>query len=158
MKQRIYIDTSVIGGCFDPEFEEWSLKLFDDFMTGKKIAVVSDITLDELTDAPLMVQDNFKTIPDNSLEILTSDLESRELADKYLLEKAVSSKFYEDALHIAIATINQVNVLASWNFKHIVNLEKIRLYNSVNLKNGYSILEIRTPREILKFNDDDNED
>jgi len=52
-------------------------------------------------------------------------------------------------------TINQVNVLASWNFKHIVNLDRVRLYNAVNLKNGFSILEIRTPIEILKF--DDNE-
>jgi len=61
----------------------------------------------------------------------------------------------KNALHIAIATINQVSVLASWNFKHIVNLDRIRMYNSVNLKNGFSILEIRTPREILK--PDDNE-
>jgi predicted nucleic acid-binding protein len=149
MKQRVYIDTSVIGGCFDQEFEEWSNRLFDDFRMGKKIAVISDITLDELSDAPQQVQDNFTTIPDDALEILTSNPESRELADKYITEKAVSSKFYEDALHIAIATTNQVNVLASWNFKHIVNLDRIRMYNSVNLKNGFSILEIRTPREIL---------
>ncbi len=149
MKQRVYIDTSVIGGCFDQEFEEWSNRLFDDFRMGKKIAVISDITLDELSDAPQQVQVNFTTIPDDSLEILTSNPESRELADKYITEKAVSSKFYEDALHIAIATTSQVNVLASWNFKHIVNLDRIRMYNSVNLKNGFSILEIRTPREIL---------
>ena len=156
MKQRVYIDTSVIGGCFDQEFEEWSNRLFDDFRAGKKIAVISDITLDELSDAPQQVQDNFTTIPDDSLEILIANPESRELAEKYIAEKAVSNKFYEDALHIAIATTNQVNVLASWNFKHIVNLDRIRMYNSVNLKNGFSILEIRTPREILKFNDDEN--
>ena len=156
MKQRVYIDTSVIGGCFDLEFKEWSNRLFDDFRAGKKIAVISDVTLDELSDAPQQVQDNFTTIPDDSLEILVANPESRELAEKYITEKAVSSKFYEDALHIAIATTNQVNVLASWNFKHIVNLDRIRMYNSVNLKNGFSILEIRTPREILKFNDDEN--
>lgn len=151
MKQRVYIDTSVIGGCFDQEFEDWSNRLFDDFRSGKTIAVISDITLDELSEAPQKVQNNFSTIPDDSLEILTSNQESRELA-----EKAVSRRFYEDALHIAIATINQVNVLASWNFKHIVNLDRIRMYNSVNLKNGFSMLEIRTPREILKFDDDEN--
>jgi hypothetical protein len=154
--QRVYIDTSVIGGCFDIEFEEWSKRLFEDFNKGKRIAVVSDITLDELADAPQKVQDNFNTIPDDFLEILASDIESRNLADLYLKEGAVSRKFYEDALHIAISTINQVNVLASWNFKHIVNLDRIRLYNSVNLKNGYPILEIRTPREILKFEDDED--
>jgi predicted nucleic acid-binding protein len=156
MKQRVYIDTSVIGGCFDEEFEEWSNRLFDDFKSGKKIAVVSDITIDELSDAPQQVQENFKTIPDNYLEILVAEDEAKKLANLYIHEKAVSRRFYEDALHIAISTINQVSVLASWNFKHIVNLDRIRLYNAVNLKNGYSILEIRTPREILKFDDDEN--
>lgn len=156
MKQRVYIDTSVIGGCFDKEFEEWSNLLFNDFKSGKKIPVISDITLDELSDAPQRVQNNFNTIPDNFLEVIISDSESRKLADLYLYERVISKKYYEDALHIAISTINQVNVLASWNFKHIVNLDRIRQYNAVNLKNGFSILEIRTPREILKFKD--NED
>jgi len=156
MKQRVYIDTSVIGGCFDKEFEEWSLQLFNDFKSGKKTAVISDITLDELSDAPQRVQDNFDTIPDNFLEVIISDRESIRLADLYLLEGVISKKYYEDALHIAISTVNQVSVLASWNFKHIVNLDKIRQYNAVNLKNGFSILEIRTPREILKFKDDED--
>ena len=155
MKQKVYIDTSVIGGCFDSEFEEWSNRLFDDFKSGKRIAVISDITLDELSDAPEHVQENFRKIPEENLDILISDNESRKLADLYVLEGAVSKKFYEDALHIAISTINQVNVLASWNFKHIVNLDRIRLYNAVNLKNGYTMLEIRNPREILKFSDDE---
>jgi hypothetical protein len=156
MKQRVYIDTSVIGGCFDIEFKEWSNQLFDDFKAGKRIAVNSDVTLDELSDAPKRVQDNFKTIPDRFMEVILSDNESRNLADLYLKEGAVSVKYYEDALHIAISTINQVNVLASWNFKHIVNLDRIRLYNAVNLKNGFSMLEIRTPREILKFEEDED--
>jgi predicted nucleic acid-binding protein len=155
MKQKVFIDTSVIGGCFDPEFEEWSNRLFDDFKSGKRIAVISDITLDELSDAPEQVQEKFRIIPEDNLEVLISDNESRLLADSYVLEGAVSKKFYEDALHIAISTINQVNVLASWNFKHIVNLDRIRLYNAVNLKNGYTLLEIRNPREILKFSDDE---
>jgi phosphopantetheine adenylyltransferase len=155
LKQKIYIDTSVIGGCFDKEFETWSNLLFEDFKSGKRLAIVSDITLDELSDAPRHVQDIFETIPNDSLEILISDSETKKLADLYINENAITTKFYEDALHIAISTINQVNVLASWNFKHIVNLYRIRLYNAVNLKHGYSLLEIRTPREILNFNDDD---
>ena len=156
MKQRVYIDTSVIGGCFDIEFEDWSNRLFEDFITGKKIAVISDITLDELSEAPQKVKDNFETIPEDSLEIITSNEESRILANLYIKEGAVTKKYYEDALHIAISTIDKVSVLASWNFKHIVNLDRIRLYNSVNLKNGFSMLEIRTPREIFKFEDDED--
>jgi hypothetical protein len=155
MKQKVYIDTSVIGGCFDSEFEEWSNTLFDDFISGKRIAMISDITLDELSDAPEHVQENFRKIPEDNVEIIISDNESRKLADLYVLEGAVSKKFYEDALHIAISTISQVNVLASWNFRHIVNLDRIRLYNAVNLKHGYTMLEIRNPREILKFSDDE---
>lgn len=54
-----------------------------------------------------------------------------------------------DAQHIAIATVARVDVLVSWNFKHIVNLQRIRGYNSVNLRKGYPLLEIRTPRELL---------
>jgi hypothetical protein len=63
MKQKVYIDTSVIGGCFDSEFEEWSNRLFNDFKSGKRIAVISDITLDELSDSPEHVQENFRKIP-----------------------------------------------------------------------------------------------
>jgi hypothetical protein len=55
-----------------------------------------------------------------------------------------------DALHIALATVARVDVLVSWNFKHIVNLARIHAYNAVNLKRGYPLLEIRTPREIVE--------
>jgi predicted nucleic acid-binding protein len=150
MKQRIYIDTSVIGGCFDKEFKEWSDKLFDEFRIGNKIAVISDITLDELSFSRLEVRIHLDTIPNNFKEYILNDEESEELADLYIKEKAVTQKSHEDALHIAIATINKVDVLVSWNFKHIVNLDRIRKYNAVNLMNGYSMLEIRNPREILK--------
>jgi len=147
---RVYIDTSVIGGCIDQEFKEWSIKLFDEFKNGKKIAVISDITLDELELAPKRVQNILKQIPDKYLKIVESNLETEELARQYILRKAVSEKFYLDALHIAIATNYNVTVLSSWNFKHIVNLDRIIKYNSVNIEMGYKVLEIRSPRDILK--------
>jgi predicted nucleic acid-binding protein len=150
MKQRIYIDTSVIGGCFDKEFQEWSNKLFDDFRKGNKIAVISDITLDELSFSRPEVRNHIDTIPDDFKEYILNDEQSEELADQYIKERAVTQKSHEDALHIAIATVNKVDVLVSWNFKHIVNLDRIRKYNAVNLMNGYPMLEIRNPREILK--------
>jgi predicted nucleic acid-binding protein len=148
---RVYIDTSVIGGCFDQEFKEWSIKLFEEFKNGKKIAVISDITLDELDLAPKKVQSILKQIPDKYLKIVESNLETEELARQYILRKAVSDKFYLDALHIAIATYYNVTVLSSWNFKHIVNLDRIIKYNSVNIEMGYKVLEIRSPRDILKI-------
>ena len=149
MKQRIYIDTSVIGGCLDIEFKEWSIDLFNEFKNGKKIAVISDVTLDELEQAREEVREQIEKIPVAFREYVLSDEEAEFLAEKYIKEKAVSSKFYEDALHIAIATIQKVDVLVSWNFKHIVNLNRIRKYNAVNLMNGYPMIEIRNPREIL---------
>ena len=150
MITRVYIDTSVIGGCIDQEFKEWSIKLFEEFINGKKIAVISDITLDELEFAPKKVQNILKQIPDKYLRIVDSNLETEELARQYIIRKAVSEKFYLDALHIDIATYYNVTVLSSWNFKHIVNLDRIIKYNSVNIEMGYKILEIRSPRDILK--------
>lgn len=150
MRQRIYLDTSVIGGYLDQEFQEWSKQLFAEFKAGEKIAVISDITLDELERARQEVRDLLKLIPEESKEYIFNDEEAEDLADVYLKEGAITKKWHEDALHIAIATINKVDVLVSWNFKHIVNLDKIKKYNGVNLKHGYTILEIRNPREVLK--------
>jgi hypothetical protein len=79
------------------------------------------------------------------------------LAEKYISEGALTNKSYNDALHIALATINNADVLASWNFKHIVNLDRIRLYNSINFRQGYRMIEIRTPREILKPKENGND-
>lgn len=149
IKLRIYIDTSVIGGCFDSEFKEWSDKLFEEFKTGIKIAIISDITLDELNLARDEVKKQIYFIPKQFKEYILNNEETEELASQYIKEKVVTKKFYEDALHIAIATVNKVDVLVSWNFRHIVNLDKIRMYNAVNLKNGYSFIEIRNPRDIL---------
>ena len=69
MKQRVYIDTSVIGGCFDKEFKEWSNQLFEDFKNGTRIPIVSDVTIDELSDAPEKVRNKFYEIPEESLEL-----------------------------------------------------------------------------------------
>ena len=117
----------------------------------KQIAVISDITLDELDNARQEVRELIKLIPEEAKEYVLNDQEAEELANAYLKEGAITKKFHEDALHIAIATINKVDVLVSWNFKHIVNLDRIKKYNGVNLKHGYTILEIRNPREILNI-------
>ena len=155
MKERIYIDTAVVGGCFDREFERWSNKLIEEFVEGIKIIVISDLTYRELDLAPDYVRKAINDISDDYIENIFINIEAENLAEKYLEERVISEQYYEDALHIALATINEVSALVSWNFKHIVNLNKIRKYNSVNLKNGYQILEIRTPREILKTENDE---
>ncbi len=153
MKQRIYTDTSVIGGCFDIEFENGSLSLFEVFRSGSAVIVVSDLTLAELESAPEDVQKVLKNVPKSSIEYVEFTQESGILAEQYLKVGVVSEKYRVDAQHIASATIHCVDVLVSWNFKHIVNLERIHGYNSVNLKLGYPLLEIRTPLEVLKYED-----
>lgn len=149
MKLHLYIDTSVIGGCLDKEFSEFSIKLINEFKRGNKILTISDLTLSELESAPDEVREVLKQIPENHKEYLFLDEEAKILAEKYIKERAVSKNFLIDAQHIALATINKVDILVSWNFKHIVNIRRIQLYNSINLKYGYSLLEIRSPREVL---------
>lgn len=148
-KPRIYIDTSVIGGCFDEEFAKWSNKLFDEFIEGIKIAVISQTTFDELKNAPESVKDRLKNIPGMFIELLQFNEEIDQLAKQYLDMGAISIKYFDDALHIAYSTYYNVDFLVSWNFKHMVNVFRIQKYNSINLMNGYKYLEIRSPREVL---------
>jgi hypothetical protein len=146
---RTYVDTSVFGGCFDDEFAKWSKGLMAEFMMGSKIAVISDLTLKELEEAPSNVRKLVEEIPEKNREYVVLNNEAKALAERYIQEGAATRAFLVDAQHIAMATINRVDVLVSWNFKHIVNLTRIRIYNSVNLKYGYSFLEIRSPHEVL---------
>lgn len=148
-KQRIYIDTSVIGGCFDKEFEEWSNILINKILDSSIIAVISDVTIKEIEIAPSYIYQLFQKIIETDIEMIEIDDDIEFLANKYIDNKVVSDKFKEDALHIAAASINKVDLLVSWNFKHIVNYRRINLYNSINLMYGYSIIDIRSPREVV---------
>lgn len=87
-------------------------------------------------------------IPNNQLRTIDVTTEAEELAKAYIIEKVVGKTSYADCLHIALATLSQADILVSWNFKHIVNLDKIRGYNSVNLKLGYKMIEIHSPLEL----------
>jgi len=151
MKLRIYIDTSVIGGCLDKEFQNASMELIDKFKRGEMIAVISELTTLELKDAPQEVQNILKEIPERNIEYVELTEEAVNLAGKYITEGVIGRGKLVDAEHIAVATINRVDVLVSWNFRHIVNLQKIRGYNSVNLKYGYPLLEIRSPLEVITY-------
>ena len=149
VKPRIYVDTSVIGGCLDDEFKVYSGQLFEEFISGKKRIVISDIVLFELEGAPKNVKEVLNSVPDGSIEYVFLNEESITLADTYLKEGVIAENSLSDARHVAIATTERVDVLVSWNFKHIVNLNRIHLLNSVNLKLGYPILEIRSPLEVI---------
>ena len=149
MKTRIYIDTSVIGGCDDEEFREQSTRLMECFARGDFVLVLSDLTVQELSAAPEDVRRRISKVPEEHIVVLQLDAEARELAEAYISEGVVAPIMRADARHIAMATVARVDVLVSWNFKHIVNLNRIRGFNSVNLRRGYPALEIRSPREVL---------
>nr|VFJ47480.1 MAG: hypothetical protein BECKDK2373B_GA0170837_10176 [Candidatus Kentron sp. DK] len=151
LKPHIYTDTSVIGGCFDKEFQTGSEAIFERFESGSAIMMLSDLTLSELENAPPDVRNVLHRVSDESTQYVELTAEAEQLAEHYLSEGVVSRKSTTDAEHIAIATINHADVLVSWNFKHIVNLERIRGYNAVNLKQGYPMMEIRTPLEVLRY-------
>ena len=149
MKTRIYTDTSVLGGCEDEEFREPSRRLLEAFVRGDLRLVLSELTVRELEAAPEGVRTLLGRVPAAHIEGLAVSQEAEELASAYIDDGAIGARMRADALHIAMATIARVDVLTSWNFKHIVNLRRIHAYNAVNLKQGYPLLEIRTPREVL---------
>lgn len=109
----------------------------------------------ELQQAPEDVREKISDVPQRFRINIESSDKAIKLAETYISEGALNNKSFNDALHIALATLNNADVLASWNFKHIVNLERIRLYNSINLRLGHRLIEIRTPREILKPNNNE---
>lgn len=146
---RIYVDTSVIGGCFDPEFEDDSRRLFERFVRGEHILVVSSVTAGELAYAPAEVRKVVDDVPEQHIERVQLGSDGEHLAQLYLGAGVIPKRMTADAQHIAIATLAEVDVLVSWNFKHIVNLRRIMGYNAVNLGLGHHPLEIRTPREVL---------
>jgi predicted nucleic acid-binding protein len=151
-KLRIYIDTSVLGGYFDDEFNIDTKKLFEEIRQGDFRLVISDLTERELINAP----DEVKTLLQDlkiDFEVIPVTPESIDLAKDYIKEKVVGQTSFDDCIHIATATINKVDLLISWNFKHIVNVLRIRGYNSINLRNGYSTLEIRSPKDLINYED-----
>ena len=153
MVQRIYFDTSVFGGYYDSMFAEFTQPLFERVKNGELQIVYSALTEQELEPAPQRVKQLVRSLPVESVEFIDITAEAVKLASQYIAEKAVGKTSYEDCLHIAIATINKVDYLTSWNFKHIVNTTRIRNYNAVNLKMGYMTLEIRSPRDLMKYED-----
>ena len=150
MRQRFYFDTSVFGGVFDNEFDTISVRLFEKVRTGDLRCVYSELTEGELDNAPQRVRDFLSSLPAEHTEFLQITDEALSLAHRYIAEKVVGETSFDDCLHIALATIHKVDILVSWNFKHIVNIYRIRGYNSVNIRQGYAPLEIRSPKDIIE--------
>lgn len=151
MAQRYYFDTSVFGGVFDAEFEEETLQLFEKVELGEIVCVYSELTERELSNAPQKVQEYFNRLDQRNMERVEVSQQGFALGQSYVDEKVIGPTSFDDCLHIATATLSKVDILVSWNFKHIVNIYRIRGYNSVNLRLGYGTLEIRSPKDIVGY-------
>jgi predicted nucleic acid-binding protein len=149
-KARIYVDTSVIGGCFDPEFRSWSNGLIEDFRADHFRLVVSEVTAAEIERAPIQVRDLYKELV-TFAEVLSLSEEVLALLEKYEANGVLDSRFRNDMLHIALATVADVDVLVSWNFRHVVRLDKIQQFNGINVERGYKPLAIYSPREVATY-------
>ncbi len=147
-KLRIYIDSSVVGGCFEEKFAEGSNALFEMAREGSITLVLSDLLFAELEDAPDHVRAVIPSIPDSAIEEAGTSDETKRLQALYLEAGVVTQKADRDALHVAIATVSRADVLVSWNLRHIVRLARIRGFNAVNVREGYGQIEIRTPGEV----------
>ena len=151
---RIYIDTSVIGGCLDEEFAEDSKRLIRAVLDGKVVMLVSEVVVEEIREAPVEVREILDSISNERIEIVPLTAQIRELRDAYLKAGIVGKKSIDDATHVACASVATADAIVSWNFKHIVRLDKMKAYNQVNFSQGYAILTIVSPREV-QFNEAD---
>jgi predicted nucleic acid-binding protein len=150
-KTILYVDTSVIGGYYDEEFSSETRHLLDNLFESNFFIMFSSVTEDELLNAPKQVQQLLGKIPDELKIRVELSREAVQLADAYISAKVVGKTSREDCLHIALATIHNADVLVSWNFKHIVNIFRIKGYNSVNLSLGYKVIDIRSPKELINY-------
>ena len=148
-RQRIYIDSSVIGGCGDREFKEDSCSLIAMAERGEIVLLVSDLLLRELETAPETVRQILRDIPGDAIETISTTDDALFLAGQYLDEGVLGTASEDDALHVALATAHTADIIVSWNFKHIVHVQKIRGFNAINLRHGFHAIEIRTPKEVV---------
>ena len=146
---RVYGETSVFGGCFDAEFKRESLQFFEEVRHGQFVLVVSNVILDELELAPEAVRRVLADSPEQQVELVNTSPESDQLRRAYLEMGVVGPASSNDAAHIAVAIVAAIDLVVSWNFKHIVHFEKIGGYEGVNSLHSYRSPRIYSPREVV---------
>jgi predicted nucleic acid-binding protein len=145
---RIYADTSVIGGYFDPEFETDSRRLIEGVKQGRCVLLLSQVVFDELAATPERVRKLLAILPASQIETVEITNEVTNLCQAYITASILTPRWMDDATHVAAATIAKADAIVSWNFKHIVRLDKMTAYNQINQLHGYGVLTIVSPREV----------
>jgi predicted nucleic acid-binding protein len=147
-KIRVYADTSVFGGTQDEEFSKASRCFFERVNKGDFVVILSTVTLRELVKSPDSVRSVWQSLPVDLVEVVPVSVEVEELAEAYIRAKVLGRDSQNDALHVAAATVAGADLILSWNFRHIVNFNRIRGFNSVNVSLGYRTLTILSPLEV----------
>ncbi|GHV41898.1 hypothetical protein FACS1894187_23880 [Synergistales bacterium] len=149
-KLKLYLDTSVISHLRHedvPEKMKDTLLFWEELKTGKHEVVISEFTLDELRQCPEPKQTElFNCLGDIEYVLLKENHEVKALTETYLEEGVLSRKNRGDCLHMAFATVNGCDMIASWNFKHMVRVKVIQGIRIVNAKKGYfKLIDIIQP-------------
>lgn len=147
-KRMVYLDTSVISALFDertPDRKALTESAWDTLV--QYDVYISEMVIEELNAAPEHLREKYLAKVAN-FTILPITKEADELAAKYVNEGIFPEKYYDDALHVAVASVNDIEYLLSWNFKHLVKVKTRRLVSLVNSTEDYSIVEIIAPPEL----------
>lgn len=150
---RVYVDTSVLGAVFDEEFREPTVSFFAQARAGRFEIVMSALVEDEVAGAPQDVREFHEGVVEYA-EVVTPSRQAILLQQAYLDAGVVTSKWTDDALHVATASVCECDMIVSWNFKHMVHFEKKRKYNAVNALRGYNYVDILTPSEVIEYEED----
>jgi hypothetical protein len=146
---RVYADTSVFGGPEDAEFRVASRGFFDMVHDGQYVVLLSTETLRELALSPRQVRSWWEGLAPNEYELVPVSDEVLSLGVEYVRAGVLGQASSSDALHVAAATVAGADLIVSWNFRHIVNFNRIRGFNAVNVRLGYRAMTILSPREVV---------
>ena len=150
-KLKVYLDTTIFNFVFaddTPKERDLTRKFFE--YIEKYDVFISDIVVEEIAKCSSPKREKMYDLIDQyDIEELNMDEETRQLAIKYIQQGIIPLKYQDDALHIAIASVNQMDVILSWNFEHIVKLKTKREVVGVNILMGYGAIDISSPLEVV---------
>jgi predicted nucleic acid-binding protein len=152
---KLYLDTSIIGALFDTEMPpriEITRLLLDSILEGKHTGVISNIVLEELERSPAELREKLlaeiRKVP---FQVTAEDEISADLLEIYEKEGFIRKAARLDLRHLAVATVNGVDAVVSWNFRDVVNIRTRRAVHSVNLRLGFPLIEIVSPEEVIEY-------
>ena len=151
------METTLFNYYIDKDRDAYAdtVKLFNEIAGGKYEAFTSTYTTDELENAPEEKRVKMLgLITEYNIAVLAPNDEAVRIADIYIAEGIIPSKYRTDGLHIAIATVNELDMIISMNFKHIVKRKTILATNKINNLNGYHAIEIYSPMEVVEDEND----